>query len=90
MFGVLATDLVRRQMIVPGALTGGLTAQLFTVPGKGTALSRRRGPRDRERDGGQCRNRDRGRRCAHRLYSRCRSGDAGDGARRLRRDAVGA
>ena len=37
MFGVLATDLVRRQMIVPGAplaLTGGLTAQLFTVPGK--------------------------------------------------------
>jgi pyrroloquinoline quinone biosynthesis protein B len=37
MFGVLAPDLVRRQAIVPGAslaLTGGLSAQLFTVPGK--------------------------------------------------------
>jgi pyrroloquinoline quinone biosynthesis protein B len=37
MFGVLAPDLVRRQAIVPGAslaLAGGLSAQLFTVPGK--------------------------------------------------------
>src|SRR5262245_1806852 len=38
MFGVLATDLVRRQTVVPGALlalAGGLSAQLLTVPGKG-------------------------------------------------------
>ena len=37
MFGVLAPDLVRRQAIAPGtwlALAGGLSAQLFTVPGK--------------------------------------------------------
>jgi pyrroloquinoline quinone biosynthesis protein B len=37
MFGVLAPDLVRRQAVVPGAsltLAGGLSAQLFTVPGK--------------------------------------------------------
>jgi pyrroloquinoline quinone biosynthesis protein B len=37
MFGVLAPDLVRRRAIVPGALlalAGGLSAQLFTVPGK--------------------------------------------------------
>ena len=37
MFGVLAPDLVRRQAIVPGdslPLAGGLSAQLFTVPGK--------------------------------------------------------
>jgi pyrroloquinoline quinone biosynthesis protein B len=36
-FGVLAPDLVRRQAIVPGvslALAGGLSAQLFLVPGK--------------------------------------------------------
>ena len=84
MFGVLATDLVRRQMIVPGAplaLTGGLGKVPLYLEGEDP---------DTASDGGQCRNRDRGRRCAHRLYSRCRSGDAGDGARRLRRDAVGA
>ena len=37
MFGVLAPDLARRQAIAPGtslALAGGLSAQLFTVPGK--------------------------------------------------------
>jgi pyrroloquinoline quinone biosynthesis protein B len=37
MFGVLAPDLVKRLAVVPGvplALPGGLSAQLFTVPGK--------------------------------------------------------
>jgi pyrroloquinoline quinone biosynthesis protein B len=37
MFGVLAPDVVRRKAVVPGAalaLAGGLTAQLFMVPGK--------------------------------------------------------
>ena len=89
MFGALAPELVTRRAVVPGAaltLPGGITAELFTVPGKVPLYLEERGPRDRERDRVECRGGDFGGRRAHRLHSRRRRRHRGDeGADRRRR-----
>ena len=68
MFDVLAQDVVTRRAIAigkPFVLPGGLTAELFTVPGKVPLYLERGTPETRRRERRQCRRRDhRGRRAA--------------------------
>ena len=65
MFGVLAPDLVTRRAAVPGeplVISRRPAGAALHGAGQSSALSRRREPGDRERDRGQCRRRDFGRR----------------------------
>ena len=91
MFDVLAADVVTRRAIEigkPFVLPGGLTAELFVVPGKVPLYLERGHAADRGRDRRQCRDRDLRRRRAAVLRAGRGGRDAGiahaAGARRCR------